>query len=526
MKRRSKSFTAVRLCLIWYYFESAIVYGWVGSNRYQTEWSRSRRIAMSSTDTSDMPGGEQSELVDLQTHTIRKSPAETLADLSSACRRLCIDTFDVYGDFDLDGDQSYLRQFEAEVAECFGKEDAVFCLSGGMAQSIVLAINAKKCTTPNISKKKMALFACHPTSHLLLHENNAYSELLGMEAVIIGDSQNEYNPDVLKENGCYGMQPIRLSHVEDLLNATKDTATLTYPNRIPIHNLTAKEGEGAVLSTLIIELPHREIGGKLTPWDEVEKISHICRSNGIHFHCDGARVFEASAGYGHESVKETAEPFSTIYISFYKGLGSISGAMLIGDSEFCQEARRWLRRMGGNLYSVLPYYISSWDGFRKNCRRLESATEDSNDTNKDHILSQGRSLVYDKSIFEARQKKLSRVLNLLYADTQISSVVQFDPVVPEVNIVHGYLRMTHDECLIALEKVEHNTGIKVLLANRVRKCCYCCGDEYSVGDADNQKLSCRFEWTMGESNTLIEDEYFVQGWKAFAQAVLVARNID
>ena len=515
MKRHIKPFTAVKLCLIWY-FESTTVYGWVGSNRYQ-EWSR--RIAISSSasaaDTSDRLTGEQPELVDLQTHTIRKSPAETLADLSSACQRLGIDTFDVYGDFDF-RDQSYLRQFEAEVAECFGKEDAIFCLSGGMAQSIVLAINAKKCATPNSSKKKSA-FACHPTSHLLLHENNAYSELLGMEAVIIGDSQNEYNPDVLKENGCYGMEPIRLSHVEDLLNATNDTATLTYPNLIPIHNLTANEGEDAVLSTLIIELPHREIGGKLTPWDEVEEISHICRSNDIHYHCDGARIFEASAGYGHESVKETAEPFSSIYISFYKGLGSITGAMLIGDSEFCQEARVWLRRMGGNLYSVLPYYISSWDGFRKNCKRVEpGVTEDSNETNKDHLLSQERSLVYDKSIFEARQKKLARVLKLLHEDTQISSIVQFDPVVPEVNIVHGYLRMTHDECLIALGKVEHNFGTKVL--NRVRKC--------SVEDADDQKFGCRFEWTMGESNSLIEDEYFVQGWKAFAQAVLVASNID
>lgn len=166
---------------------------------------------------------------------------------------------------------------------------------------------------------------------------------------------------------------------------------------------------------------------------------------------------------------------------------------------------------------VLPYCISSWDGFRKNCKRVEpGVTEDSNNTNKDYILSQERSLMYDNSIFEARQKKLARVLKLLHADTQISSVVQFEPVVPEVNIVHGYLRMTHDECLVALEKVEHNFGIQVL--NRVRKC--------GVEDADNQKFGCRFEWTMGESNTLIEDEYFVQGWKAFAQAVLVASNID
>jgi threonine aldolase len=47
-----------------------------------------------------------------------------------------------------------------------------------------------------------------------------------------------------------------------------------------------------------VELPHREVGGKLTPWDEVEEISRLCENNGIQLHCDGARIFEASAGYG------------------------------------------------------------------------------------------------------------------------------------------------------------------------------------------------------------------------------------
>ncbi|KAK1732953.1 hypothetical protein QTG54_016284 [Skeletonema marinoi] len=86
-------------------------------------------------------------VIDLQLHTIRQSPAETLASLSEACNTLGVESFDVYGDYQSNPQQSYLRQFESEVARCFGKDDAVFCLSGGMAQSIALMIHAKSHST-------------------------------------------------------------------------------------------------------------------------------------------------------------------------------------------------------------------------------------------------------------------------------------------------------------------------------------------------------------------------------------------
>lgn len=194
----------------------------------------------------------------------------------------------------------------------------------------------------------------------------------------------------------------------------------------------------------------------------------------------------------HKSVKETAQPFSSIYISFYKGLGAISGAMLLGDAEFCDEARIWLRRFGGNLYSVLPYAVSSWDGFRSYC-----LTDDVN------------SLVCDPGVFENRRLKLARILDLLKADAKITSIVQFDPDVPGTNMVHGYLKMSYEDCMAALEKVETSTGIRVL--SRVRRC----GPR---GNGSNTKnFGCRFEWTMGDMNTRIDDAYFVVGWKEFAQ---------
>ena len=185
--------------------------------------------------------------------------------------------------------------------------------------------------------------------------------------------------------------------------------------------------------------------------------------------------------------------------------------MLLGDAEFCSEARVWLRRMGGNLYSVLPYAISSWDGFRKKC--LTGEVDD--DIRQDE--SQKGNLVYDHGVFENRRKKLARVMELLHADSRITSIVQFDPVVPETNMVHGYLRMSYDECMAALEKVEQSTGIRVL--SRVRSCCHDenCSTSDSGGDTNNQTFGCRFEWTMGESNSLIEDDHFVFGWNKFAQ---------
>lgn len=191
----------------------------------------------------------------------------------------------------------------------------------------------------------------------------------------------------------------------------------------------------------------------------------------------------------HKSVKQTAEPFDTVYISFYKGLANgIGGAMLLGDADFCTEARVWLRRFGGNLYSVLPYAVASWSGFRRNCLVGSSC--------HDNLHEFGR------FSFDHRQKKLARVLKLLQSNSAISSIVTFDPAIPDTNMVHGYLNRPYDECIEALKMVEQSTGIRVL--TRLRRC----------------EFGSRFEWVMGESNFMIADDAFLTGWDSFAQVLL------
>ena len=46
---------------------------------------------------------------------------------------------------------------------------------------------------------------------------------------------------------------------------------------------------------------------------------------------------------------------------------------------------------------------------------------------------------------------LRQILKLLHVDTLVSSVVHFDPVVPEINMIHCYLREPYDECMAAVQ---------------------------------------------------------------------------
>lgn len=80
---------------------------------------------------------------------------------------------------------------------------------------------------------------------------------------------------------------------------------------------------------------------------------NIC--TGIHLHMDGARIWEASGSQKYdihhtnncqEIILNISKHFDSIYVSFYKGLGGITGAMLLGTNDFISKARVWQRRFG------------------------------------------------------------------------------------------------------------------------------------------------------------------------------------
>mmetsp|Transcript_8264 Transcript_8264/g.10484 ORF Transcript_8264/g.10484 Transcript_8264/m.10484 type:complete len:454 (-) Transcript_8264:390-1751(-) len=408
------------------------------------------------------------EILDLQSqHPILKDPNEIMNSIADSCDVLGIDKFDVYGDYSDDESTSYLRRFEAEVAKHFGKEDAVFMPSGTMAQNIALLIHSGKehihLDHSKSNENYKMRFACHHTSHLLLWEEQSYSKLVGMEAVEIET----------KSDAVDGLRapPLSLCHVDSVFKKEKER-----------YNQESGHLGDTGLSTLIIELPHRELGGKLPSWNDVVSIGELCKKENIKYHCDGARIFEASAGYG-KSVSDLAEPFDSIYISFYKGLGSISGAMLMGKKDFCDEARVWLTRFGGNLYTLLPYAASCWRGYRR------------------HALGEGSTMT-----FANKFDKLKRVTEMIKTETVLSDIGAFDPCTPETNMVRVYLKRSVDQCESARDGVVQSCGMKVF--SRIRSV-EAPGLGYSEG------FRAMFEWTMGEANGAIDDEKFIHAWKEF-----------
>jgi len=243
-------------------------------------------------------------------HHYRRSPREMLTALAAeASPELEADRY---------GQGGPLAPFEAEVAALLGKEAAVFMPSGTMCQQIALRLWSERRGGKNIGM--------HPLNHLDNYEHAAYERLHGLRGVPIGD-------------------PARLLTLDDL-RATAEP-----------------------LAALLVELPQREIGGQLPPWEALTAVSAWCAERGIARHLDGARLWESGPFYGRPYA-EIAALFDTVYVSFYKGLGGIAGAILAGPADVIAEARVWQRRHGGKLIALYPYVLAARQGLRERLDRM------------------------------------------------------------------------------------------------------------------------------------------------------------
>ena len=229
-----------------------------------------------------------------------RPPAELYAAMAAWCERHGVE-HDVYGAGAL------IDSFEDKVAALLGFEAAVFCISGTMAQ-----VTALRLACADRGKTPAAL---HPTSHIFVHERSNYQMLGHFDALQVGDRHRPWTAADLQA-------------VPDKLGAVG------------------------------VEIPMREIGGQVSSWEELEAIKAHCKARGAHLHMDGARLWEAQAGYGR-SAAEIAAGFDSVYVSLYKGIGGLGGAMLLGTRAFVDRAAEWFRRQGGNVIHRSPYIVSA-----------------------------------------------------------------------------------------------------------------------------------------------------------------------
>ena len=278
---------------------------------------------------------------------LRKTPRQALTDLTASV------SDDVKSDFY--GRGKLIEDFERQVADLLGKESAVFMPSGTMAQQIALGLWAERRHSNHV--------AFHPTCHLEIHEHKAYQLLHGLHGILVGN-------------------PNRLMTLDDLKKVSDP------------------------LAALLIELPQREIGGLLPGWDELVELTSWAKERNIPLHMDGARLWECKPFYQRE-YWEIAGLFDSVYVSFYKGLGGLAGAVLTGPDDIIQPARTWQRRHGGNLIYLYPYILSAKLGLSQRLDRMQA--------------------YHDKAL---------ELANILSEFPQITIV----PNPPHTNMMHVYIR--------------------------------------------------------------------------------------
>jgi len=130
--------------------------------------------------------------------------------------------------------------------------------------------------------------------------------------------------------------------------------------------LTVKDFEllGQKPGVILLELPYRPLGGQLPKWDELLAIKAWAKEREIPLHLDGARIWQCKPFY-QKDYQEIADLFDTIYVSFYKDLGGLCGAMLLGSTSFVKEVRMWQIRHGGRLKTMGPFWVSAKLGLKQ-----------------------------------------------------------------------------------------------------------------------------------------------------------------
>lgn len=220
------------------------------------------------------------------------------------------------------GQGGRVEVLESRVADLLGKPAAVLMPTGSMASQVALRLHADARATRTVG--------FHPRAHVEVHEHKGYAVVHQLVGLLLGD--------------------------HDRLLALSD--------------LQVSEPLAAVLW----ELPQRDLGGLLPDWDDLVAQTTWVADHGAARHLDGARLWEAQPFYGR-SHAEIAALFDTVYVSLYKSLGGLGGAVLAGPAHLVAQARDWRARLGGQIYHAWPLAVTAEQGLDRWLPRMPAYWE-------------------------------------------------------------------------------------------------------------------------------------------------------
>jgi threonine aldolase len=232
------------------------------------------------------------KLIDLRSDTVTKPSAGMRDAMASA----------PVGD-DVYGEDPTINSLEERVAQLFGKEAALFCPSGSLANQLSIRM------------------LVNPGEELITETNSHIVRAeLGAGAVFSGITTRTW----LANRG--------------LLSAND-----------PLNIARPDSGPYLVSTTAIaVENTHNFGGGTVQPLEEIKKLRQESEKLGIFLHLDGARIWNAHIACGVD-FKEYGKYFDTISVCLSKGLGAPVGSLMLSTKERVLKARPWRKRYGAGM---------------------------------------------------------------------------------------------------------------------------------------------------------------------------------
>ena len=225
-----------------------------------------------------------------------------------------------------------VNELESFVATQFGMDAALFCPSGTMSNQIAIKVQ----TQPGDE------IICDEGAHIHYYEGGGIAFNSGATTKpIIGD-RGVFTADQVLES-------LRPANVH-----------FPRPSLLSAEN-TCNRG-----------------GGKVFPLSDLKKIKEVCKENGLAFHLDGARLFNAIIA-SNGNPKDYGSLFTSISICLSKGLGAPVGSLLIGDRKLVEKGRRIRKVLGGGMRQAGYLAAAGLFALKNNISRLSQDHELAND---------------------------------------------------------------------------------------------------------------------------------------------------
>lgn len=255
------------------------------------------------------------EEINLISDTITRPTKEMLACMMQA----------EVGD-DVFGADPTVTQLQNKISTMFGMEAALFFPSGTMANQAAIKIHTQPAEQ----------MICDKWSHVYNYESGGASFHSGVSCKLIDGQRGMFKAEQLKE----------------VINDPQ----LYY---LPMSSL------------VVVENTTNKGGGACWDYSELEKIRNVSSKNGLAYHLDGARLFNALMAK-NETPIQYGKLFDSISICLSKGLGAPIGSLLLSTEANIQKAIRIRKLFGGGMRQVGYLAAAGIYALDHHVERLES----------------------------------------------------------------------------------------------------------------------------------------------------------